>query len=150
MVPDDPSARIVVGVDGSPGGDKALRWAVAEAERRGAMLHIVVAAWYTPLWSITAPIPAVELTESATPILSRAVDEARAQWPDVLIRQDIVVEPPARALIEASEKASLLVVGSRGHGGFAGLLLGSVSQHCIVHASCPVVVVPADERPPAP
>lgn len=150
MVAGDPSARIVVGVDGSPGGDKALRWAVAEAERRGAMLHIVVAAWYTPVWTISTPIPAVELTESATPILSRAVDEARALWPDVLIRQDIVVGPPAKALIDASDKASLLVVGSRGHGGFAGLLLGSVSQHCIVHASCPVVVVPAGERAPAP
>jgi nucleotide-binding universal stress UspA family protein len=124
---------------------------VAEAELRGALLHIVVGASYST-WSIYAPIPAVELTESVTPILSRAVDDARAQWPDVLIRQDIVTEPPALALIEVSKGASLLVVGSRGHGGFAGLLLGSVSQQCIVHAHCPVVVVPSgrDERPPAP
>jgi nucleotide-binding universal stress UspA family protein len=122
---------------------------VAEAERRGAMLHIVAGAWYPTMWSVYAPVPAVELTESVTPILSRAVDEARAQWPDVLIRQDILVAPPATALIDASEEATLLVVGSRGRGGFAGLLLGSVSQHCIVHASCPVVVVPSgrDERP---
>jgi nucleotide-binding universal stress UspA family protein len=141
----------VVGVDGSAGGDKALRWAVAEAELRGAMLHIVVGAWYTQIWSVYAPIPAVELTESAAPILSQAVGVARAQWPDVLIREDIVVEPPAKALIEASKDASVLVVGSRGRGGFAGLLLGSVSQQCIVHAACPVVVVPSsrDERPPA-
>lgn len=152
MTGDYPQPRIVVGVDGSPGGDKALRWAVAEAELRGAMLHIVVGAWYPSMWSIYGPIPAVELSDSATPILSRAVDDARAQWPEVLIRQDIVVEPPAKALIDASEKASVLVVGSRGRGGFAGLLLGSVSQQCIVHAACPVVVVPSgpDERPPAP
>jgi nucleotide-binding universal stress UspA family protein len=142
----------VVGVDGSPGGDKALRWAVAEAELRGAMLHIVVGAWYTPIWSTNAPLPAVELTESATSILTEAVGVARAQWPNVVIREDILVEPPAKALIDASKDASVLVVGSRGRGGFAGLLLGSVSQQCIVHAACPVVVVPAsqDERPPAP
>jgi nucleotide-binding universal stress UspA family protein len=125
---------------------------VAEAELRGAMLHIVVGAWHTPIWSAYAPIPAVELTESATPILSAAAGVARAQWPDVLLREDIVVEPPAKALIDASKEASVLVVGSRGRGGFAGLLLGSVSQQCIVHAACPVVVVPSgpDERPPAP
>jgi nucleotide-binding universal stress UspA family protein len=116
------------------------------------MLHIVVGAWYTPIWSTYAPIPADELTESASHIVSRAVDVARAQWPDILIREDVVVEPPAKALIEASKGASVLVVGSRGRGGFAGLLLGSVSQQCIVHAACPVVVVPSgrDERPPAP
>jgi nucleotide-binding universal stress UspA family protein len=142
----------VVGVDGSAGGDQALRWAVAEAELRGAMLHIVVGAWYTPIWSAYTPFPADELTESATSILSEAVGVARAQWPDVLIREDIVVEPPAKALIDASKEASVLVVGSRGRGGFAGLLLGSVSQQCIVHAACPVVVVPSsrDERPPTP
>jgi nucleotide-binding universal stress UspA family protein len=142
MMP-DPSARIVVGVDGSRGSDRALRWAVAEAERRGALLHIVVAAWYGGMWSIYAPLPATELADSATPILTKAVDEARALAPDVVIRQDIVVDPPAKALIDATSGASLLVVGSRGRGGFAGLLLGSVSQQCISHARCPVVVVPS-------
>lgn len=148
MVTGDPWARVVVGVDGSSGGDQALRWAVYEAERRGALLHIVVAAWYQGMWSVYAPLPATELADSASPILSKAVATARDLWPEAVIRQDIVVEPPAKALIDASVEATLLVVGSRGHGGFGGLLLGSVSQHCIVHAHCPVVVVPSGREEP--
>lgn len=145
----DPSLRILVGTDGSSGADKALRWAAREADLRGALLHIVVGAWYSGIWSIYDPSPSVVLIESAKPILSRAVNDARAQWPDVPIRQEIVVNSPAMALIDASEGATMLVVGSRGRGGFVSLLLGSVSLHCVVHAPCPVVVVPTgrDDQP---
>ena len=149
-------AKIVVGVDGSQGGRKALEWALEEARLHRALLH-VVHAWMVPLidalpepWAVGSPPlgPADDevhehLEAAARSILDASLAEARSVDPGVEVRGELVEARPASALLAAAEDADLLVVGSRGRGGFAGLLLGSVSAQCVHHAPCPVVVVPA-------
>jgi len=151
-------AKIVVGVDGSQGGLQALDWALAEAHVRQAPLH-VVHAWMLPLidalpepWAVGSPPfgPPDEdvhdhLEETARRVLDASLDRARSAQPGLEVRGELVESRPAAALLEAARDADLLVVGSRGRGGFAGLLLGSVSAQCVHHAPCPVVVVP--EKP---
>lgn len=141
---------IVVGTDGSTGSWEAVRWAVREAELRGAEL-LVVHGWQVPAVPEAYMVPSLEYEEAATTVLAEAVETARsmASAPDaVTIRSAAVNLRPAEALIDASEDAELLVIGSRGHGAFAGLLLGSVSLHCATHAACPVVVVRPVASPP--
>jgi nucleotide-binding universal stress UspA family protein len=135
---------IVVGIDGSAGSKAALRFAAKEAELRGTALK-VVSAWHVPAGLYSAPTY-VELDLDS--LRQSAVDVAKQEIVDVLGADrasgiDIVTHEgnAAQALLEESREAELLVVGSRGHGGFAGLLLGSVSQQCTAHAVCPVVVV---------
>jgi nucleotide-binding universal stress UspA family protein len=82
------------------------------------------------------------LEAAARNLLDACVDEARSADPDVDVQGELVEGRPAGALLEAARSADLLVVGSRGRGGFAGLLLGSISAQCVHHAPCPVVVVP--------
>jgi nucleotide-binding universal stress UspA family protein len=137
--------RIVVGVDGSSGSEAALRWAIDEAGRRGAYVeavHVWHPAYVGGYPYTTAAFDPGELEASAKAIL----DEAIAALGAVEIRVDPVVEcgSAASALVERAKGADLLVVGSRGRGGFAGLLLGSVSQQVAHHAPCPVVIVPAE------
>jgi nucleotide-binding universal stress UspA family protein len=139
-------ARIVVGVDGSENSLVALRWALDEAERRQATVE-AVNAWQYPYTGVGfAPyIDAYGLEDAASMTLRDAVrsvcaDQAAFERIDRLVVQ----ETPAHALVHAAKGADLLVVGSRGRGGFAGLLLGSVSTQCVHHAPCPVVVVPHD------
>ena len=135
--------RIVVGVDDSSGAKLALRWARAEAALRGATLDIVHAYQYP----VTLAVP-------GAPLVPREdFDKAARHALDAVLRSEGFDEGYATAeaivssgsaaglLIEVARGADLLVVGSRGRGGFAGLLLGSVSQHCVHHAPCPVVVV---------
>jgi nucleotide-binding universal stress UspA family protein len=138
---------IVVGVDGSESARAALRFAVEEARLRSARMR-VVAAWHVPTtvyqgaYVPTNPSLGEELETSTR----RAVEAALGELSDVA--EDIVVETvvregqAAQILIEEAESADLLVLGSRGLGGFRGLLLGSVSQQCAHHASCPLVIVP--------
>ena len=149
-------AEIVVGVDGSPGSLEALRWAATEARLREASLRLVH-AWMVPLleampepWVLGAPAasPSEEevythLQAGAGAVLDAALAAAREQEPGLPVEGSLVEARPARALIDAAREADLLVVGSRGRGGFAGLLLGSASAQCVHHAPCPVVVVPA-------
>jgi nucleotide-binding universal stress UspA family protein len=150
---------IVVGIDGSAGSVAALRFAAEEARSRGAMLR-VVHAWRMPLSLVTTEpaafgvpmVPEVAIEEvrrSALEEASAVLDAALASvdTTGVEVERGLVEAPPARALIEMAQGAELLVVGSRGRGGFAGLLLGSVSQQCTHHAPCPVVIVPQDEHP---
>lgn len=137
--------KIVVGVDGSDGARAALHWALDEATVRGAELA-VVAAWQSSAVAGLASVgafPARDLIEqSARDRLDELVaTEGLADRDHVTVT--LVESSPAPALLDAAADADLLVVGSRGHGGFAGMLLGSVSQHCVTHAPCPVVVVPA-------
>lgn len=138
-------SKIVVGVDGSPDSQRALDWALREAVLRHAKV-IAVHAWRMPAIGgaeLVAPvIDPDDLEDSARAILRETIDAAAAEYPDVAVQQIVVCGSASEALIELSHDADLLVVGSRGHGGFAGLLLGSVSQQCVHHSSCPVVVIP--------
>lgn len=135
--------RIVVGVDGSDHAARALRWALDEAVIRGATVQ-AVHAWQYPDAGVTGfPVPegAMEgIAQSAQEILDHAIDGQMADGVDV--ERCLVLGPAAHALLDAAKGADLLVIGSRGRGGFAGLLLGSVSQQCAHHAPCPVVIVP--------
>ncbi|MCX2182688.1 universal stress protein [Streptomyces sp. SKN60] len=136
------SRRIVVGVDGSPASYEALRWAVQQARLTGAKLE----AWgaYDVPGAVGWSAPAVDAAFDAGQARQAVSDEIRAvidRTGDVQLEEHVARGNPASVLTEASVGADLLVVGSRGRGGFASLLLGSVSQQCAVHASCPVVIV---------
>ncbi len=136
---------IVVGVDGSPGSRTALNWAAAEAADHGADL-VVVNVWEHTL---LPPAGSVSVSEHYVPDPSqRTAEDLRAEITQVLGENPpVVVQPrlkqgtPAKVLIEESADADLLVVGTRGHGGFGGLVLGSVSQHVAAYARCSVTVV---------
>ena len=142
--------RILCGVDGSEGAQHALRWAVAEAARRDATL-VLVHAWELPP-VVAYPFAAGPMFETAAiedaaqRVMRAAVSDVRAIDADVMVESAVVHGAPATVLLQAAEKADLVVVGSRGRGGFTGLLLGSVSQQVVHHSPCPVVVVPS---PPA-
>jgi nucleotide-binding universal stress UspA family protein len=146
------SGRIVVGVDGSDESRAALRFALEEARLRGAALRCVH-AWSYPVLSdatglaagVTAEL-AGRLGQDAEELLGSVVSEVAGESPGVEIEQAVAEGPPASVLIDAAEGADLLVVGSRGRGGFAGLILGSVSQQCATHARCPVVIVPSPHQ----
>lgn len=141
---------IVVGIDSSEEARAALRWAVEEARLRNASLRVVHAWSLAPLAAPSVgAVPASylaaqdieELEEANRELLDSAVADVMNDDGPVRVEKELVRGTPARALLEAAEDADLLVVGSRGHGGFAGLLLGSVSQQCAHHAKCPVVIV---------
>jgi nucleotide-binding universal stress UspA family protein len=137
---------IVVGLDGSDGSVRALEWAVEESRLRGSAVHAVFVLsrlYVDPEWTSLMTPPLDELRKEAERQLAEAVGRVSAG--DVSVRQDVMVAEghgPAKSLLEAAQGADLLVVGSRGRGGFQGLLLGSVSQQVLHHAPCPVVVVP--------
>ena len=134
---------IVVGVDGSPPSRTALQWAAAEAADHQSDL-LVVSVWEPPL------IPPmgnpslgreVMTSDSAADDLVAVIRDELGENPPVLVQPRVAEGNPAHVLIESSQDADLLVVGTRGHGGFSGLLLGSVSQHVAAYAKCPVTVV---------
>lgn len=137
---------VLVGADGSPASGTAVGFAFEEADLRGATLG-VVRAWRPPGPSWRSDVrPAgyddlAELETAEALWLQDWVQPWREKHPQVPVRWMLTGNRPAAGLVEAARKAVLLVVGSRGHGGFAGLLLGSVSQQVINHAPCPVVVV---------
>ena len=133
--------RVVVGVDGSPSSVKALHWALRYAELADAEVEAVTAWDYpsTSGWG-AAVDSGVDLEGSAGKILAEALGQV-TDAPDVLVCPSVIRGHAADVLVRAAKGADLLVVGNRGHGGFAGLLLGSVSQHCVHHAPCPVLVV---------
>jgi nucleotide-binding universal stress UspA family protein len=143
-------ATIVVGVDGSDSAREALRFAVQEARLRGAGLRVVT-AWHMPAMAYGAVgfSPAVDPTvfeDSAGAALEAALAGLGEQADDVEIEPAVRTGQPAHVLTEEARGADLLVVDSRGHGGFAGLLLGSVSHQCALYASCPVVIVHEPSR----
>ena len=136
---------IVAGVDGSEDSKEALRWALAEAALRGASVR-AVHAWSMPIafggpYMPPQPYDGPELREQAQASLDAAVDEVAGDVPPVVVERVVEQGTPADVLVRAAADAELLVVGSRGHGGFAGLLLGSVGQQCAQHAPCAVVIV---------
>jgi nucleotide-binding universal stress UspA family protein len=136
---------ILVGVDGSRGSRKALTWAAAEAADHGADL-VVVRVWEHALppsvGDGSVPLGNVpDTSEDAAEELVRVIREELGENPPVPTQPRIKHGRPAEVLIEESAGADLLVVGTRGHGGFAGLVLGSVSQHVAGYAQCPVAVI---------
>jgi nucleotide-binding universal stress UspA family protein len=138
--------RIVVGVDSSKTSLKALRWALAEAELRGASLQLVHAFPRPELVGMTMVVTLPsddELREASAQVLSEAL-EAVGGAGDVPVTTHVGAGGPASVLVETAHDADLLVIGSRGLGGFRGMLLGSVTQQVIAHAPCPVVVITPD------
>jgi nucleotide-binding universal stress UspA family protein len=137
---------VVVGVDGSEESAAALRWAARYAAAAGASVR-AVQAWHYPTAASVPPVglaPAAvsgEVEEHIKASIADAVAKAAPDAPGLHIESEIRYGHPAQVLIEESARADLLVVGKRGHGGFLGMLLGSVSQHCVNAAECPVVVV---------
>jgi nucleotide-binding universal stress UspA family protein len=142
-----PGGNVVVGVDGSPDSAEAIAFAFDVAARRNAPL-VAVHTWSHPI--STGPgdmLPlVVKMHQEAE---DRMVAEALAGWaekyPDVVVTRQVSRGHPAHALVDASAGAQLTVIGSRGHGGFAGLLLGSVGLSLLHHARCPVAVVRTTE-----
>ncbi len=142
---------IVAGVDGSEDSKHALRWAAQQAELTHAPLQVVT-AWHYPVdfgtaWQIPATygrshdFSHADFSADAKKTLDGAIEEVLGKDPRVPVTPQLVSGHPAQVLIEASAHAGLLVLGASGHGGFVGMLLGSVTQHCVSHSACPVVVV---------
>jgi nucleotide-binding universal stress UspA family protein len=138
------SRPVVVGVDGSPASQAALRWAVEDARRRGCPVD-AVSAWHPDYGGMIGPVPA-EIIMALSPqamkdAARKGLDAAVQGFEDVEIRKILVEGDPRDVLAKASEDAELLVVGSRGRSTLAGIILGSVSSYCVHHAACPVVVI---------
>jgi nucleotide-binding universal stress UspA family protein len=161
------SGRIVVGVDTSQGSTGALLWAFGEARARKIPIHAVLAWQYHPPWvdpgmgsmfplgyQPQGGVPQDEFAKAAAAVndsLDAAIRAANASDPDsatdpVAITQEAVEGHPAQVLLEGVGESDILVVGSHGHGGFVGAMLGSISQYVVSHSRCPVVVVPAPQR----
>ena len=135
--------RIVVGVDGSEQSKRALRWAIEQAGLTAATVE-AVGVWQYPsiyAWGAVAVFDAAELADACERTLSDTLTEVGGEEPPVHIDSYVSAGHPANELVRQAKGADLLVVGSRGHGGFVGALLGSVSQYCVHHATCTVVVV---------
>lgn len=133
--------QIVTGVDGSASSRAALRWALWHADLTGGAVTALMAWDLSPIYG-WAPDDADHATAQT---LREAVHDVAGES-RVPVERVVVQGGPAKALLEAAAGADLLVVGSRGHGGFTGALLGSVGQHCVQHAPCPVVVVRESTR----
>ncbi len=138
--------RVVVGVDGSDGSSRALAAAVVQAREHDATLSVVT-TWSQP---VTAGAPGYaaydwisesDLSAGAKQQQADALAAVLGAEPSLRVEQEVLEGHPGQVLVTASEGADLLVVGSRGHGGFVGMLLGSVSQHVAAHAACSVLVV---------
>ncbi len=138
--------KIVVGVDGSAGSIAALKEAARMANATGSWLE-VVACWNVPT-SLAVPyaLGTVEFEEGARQLLQATVTDTFGQPLPANMSTTLVHGQPRQKLIEMSDGSDMLVVGRRGYGGFAGLLLGSVSQACVAHAHCPVLVVNSGEE----
>ncbi|MBV9921925.1 MAG: universal stress protein [Pseudonocardia sp.] len=136
---------IVVGVDGSPSSRNALTWAAAEAAEHGSDL-VVLTVWertlLPPMGSGGVPLsPVPDPAQRATDDLLKVIKDELGEQPPVVVQPHVKEGTVAKVLIDESTDADLLVVGTRGHGGFRGLVLGSVSQHVTAYAKCPVAVI---------
>jgi nucleotide-binding universal stress UspA family protein len=138
--------RIIVGVDGSESSVVALRWAVRQARLTGGIVDAII-AWQIPALASGygyTPISVEAISgeqEEAERLLAEAISKATGPQDTGRVHSVVTQAIPGQALVEASADADLLVVGMRGHGRVASALLGSVSQYCLRHAHCPVVVI---------
>jgi nucleotide-binding universal stress UspA family protein len=133
---------IVVGVDGSDSSIRALGWAAGQAKLTGASLTVVTTWEFPPTFGWSPPYPSdFDPNRDARAALQKNVDAVLGPDPDLAVELEVVEGHPAFVLTDKAAGAELLVVGSRGHGAFAGMLLGSVSEYCASHAPCPVVIV---------
>lgn len=132
--------RIVVGVDGSAGSRAALEFAIKEASLRGAHVDAVI-SWHIPVMAMEAGV-ASNFDPAGWARSTLEGELAALPAGDVRVEGRVTQGHPSVALLEAAAGADLLVVGTRGRGGFSGLLLGSVSRHVVANAPCPVIVVP--------
>jgi nucleotide-binding universal stress UspA family protein len=137
-----PQQTIVVGVDGSPAADAALDWAIEEAARQGASLHLV-SAYSLPMTGATPLVVPVEvdLEKGTQDIVDEAAARVREQAPGVPVATEVHLAHPSVAILDAAADAVLVVVGSRGHRALKGALLGSTALQVATHAPCPTVVV---------
>lgn len=139
--------RIVAGVDGSPSSREALHWAVRQAGLTGGAVDAVI-AWHYPVPVAPFGLPPVMTNDVVfEEIAAKTLADVVSNVPDatnVSIRQFVCRGNTVQVLLDAAAGADLLVVGCRGLGGFPGMLMGSVSQNCIHHAPCPVVVIRGD------
>jgi nucleotide-binding universal stress UspA family protein len=141
--PQEPEHFIVVGIDGSDESKDALRWGARQAELTGAELRVVI-SWHVSSMAYGAGMvmPAdVDFEGTSQEVLDHTIKEVLGEDRPIKVRSSVVQGYPAPVLLDMAAGADLLVVGSRGHGAFAGMILGSVSEHCVAHAACPVVVV---------
>ncbi|HWF41462.1 MAG TPA: universal stress protein [Acidothermaceae bacterium] len=130
---------IVVGVDGSPQSQKAVAWGIEQAKNTGGTLELLI-AWARPVsYGLPLVVAGLDPEAQAREIVEKAAADVDLPAERVII--NVVHGAAPSILVERSSHADLLVVGSRGHGGFAELLLGSVSAQAVHHASCPVVVI---------
>jgi len=141
--------RIVVGVDGSDGGDRALRWAVREAESRGGTVQAITAwTWDGIEGAVIAKTHPTDERARAEQALTRSVSAATTAYPGASIAAEAIEGAPARVLADAARDADLLVLGSHGHGRLFHPVLGSVTEECIRATACPVVVIPIAQTAP--
>lgn len=141
------STRIIVGVDGSDSSVTALAYAATIAAALNAPLEAIMSWEYPEIFRSYPPLEGWSPRREAESVLTDAVDRAFGGIPPRRLTQTALPGPAARTLIEQSKTASLLIVGSRGRGGFARLLLGSVSAACAAHARCPVLIYHAPASP---
>ena len=138
--------RVLVGVDGSEASRAALRWAAEEAKVRGVPLLAIEAWEFSPLmFAADVPVQLGDLKDTVEAHLAEVVREEVGDPAGVDVREAVVEEAPVPAILGEATADDLIVIGSRGRGGFKGLLLGSVSQQVAQHAPCPVVIVRADD-----
>jgi nucleotide-binding universal stress UspA family protein len=133
--------RIVVGVDGSQSSLDALSWAGRQAAITSASLDVVTTWEWPSSYGWAVPVPEdFDPERDVRQTLEATIEPVRAAYPEVQVTTRVVSGHPAPVLVDASKGAELLVVGSRGHGEFVGMVIGSVSEYCASHAHCPVLV----------
>jgi nucleotide-binding universal stress UspA family protein len=146
MPAENASPRIVVGVDGSPSSRAALRWAVRQAKLTGGTVDAVI-AWQLPTvitstgWTPVYAVEEGDFAQDARKHIDAVIADVVEPADSTLVHTQVVKGHPALVLLGAAAGADLLVIGSRGHGGFADALLGSVGLHCVHHAHCPVLIM---------